>query len=482
MPFFNPREYKHHACSFISDILGIQIHDKAEEIIESVQHKQNTATKGCHESGKTYIAAAIMHWWLSTHVDSLCITTAPNQEAVEKLIWRDYNDQYLQAEARNAFSLYPTKPLLAEHTIGPKWYAVGKTAKHENAAYFQGFHSRGPMLYIIDEGSGVETTFFDARHRFASKPDDRVLVLGNPYPPGTEFHRCFVDADFNPITISAFDTPNVKAGSIVIPGMITLEQVDKWRANYGEDSSFWVTRVLAQFYERGDIGLIPLSWWEHAVEKWHKLKSVARDGARSLGIDVATEGNDETILIQIEGCYVYEPESFSNSDTTAIGHRAEHVINAGYRATVDAIGVGSGVVSTIRHDGFPVYAYKGSERTEEKDKSGEFGFVNLRSLAYWRLREALDPRNPDCLALPPDPKLKEDLVGLKYKDAAGGKIQVEMKKDVVKRLGRSPDRGDALAMANIGRYGGVFVFNEDVGRQTAEQREPQDALESIYGQ
>jgi phage terminase large subunit len=463
--------------------MHIQLHPAAEEIIWSVYNNQNTAAKGCHESGKTYIAAGLMHWWLSTHLDSICITTAPNQEAVEKLIWRDYNDQYIQAEAINDFTLYPTKPLLAEHTISPKWFALGKTAKHENAAYFQGFHSRGPMLYIIDEGSGVETTFFDARHRFASKPDDRVLVLGNPYPAGTEFHRCFKGTDYHDITISAFDTPNVKAGRVVIPGMITTEQVEKWRAAYGEESAFWVTRVLAQFYELGDTGLIPLSWWEAAVKKWHDLKDKAHEGKKNLGVDVATEGIDETIFIKIDGCYVHEPEQFSSPDTTTIGNHCERFINAGYSATVDAIGVGSGVVSTIRNNGGHVLAYKGSERTDEKDKSGEFGFANLRSLAYWRLREGLDPRNPDGLALPNDPKLKEDLVGLTYREVAGGKIQIEEKAAVVKRLGRSPDRGDALAMANYGRYRGIFVsqMSDEERAYIANQNEPQDALESIYG-
>ena len=49
-------------------------------------------------------------------------------------------------------------------------------------------------------------------------------------------------------------------------------------------------------------------------------------------------------------------------------------------------------------------------------------------------------------ALPPDPKLQADLTAPIYEVRAGEppKIYVEGKEDLIKRLGRSPDRGDAV--------------------------------------
>lgn len=477
----DPRNWKLYPREVIHYIFGVQLHPKAEEIILSVLNNQNTAVKGCHESGKTYIGAAIMHWWLSSNVDSIIVTTAPSQDAVERLIWKDYHDIYSSAP----LGIYPVPPLNAEHNIGPKWYAIGKTANSTNSAYFQGFHTRGRVLYIIDEGSGVEPIFFDARHRFASKPKDRVVAFCNPYPSNTEMHRCFKSSQWNGVTISAFDTPNVKAEEVIIPGMIQIEQVNKWREEFGEDSVFWQTRVKAEFYEDGETGLIPLSWWDNAVAKWKRLKA---EGVKltptSQGIDVATEGNDETVKIRIDEYFVHEAE-VGGQDTTQIAHNAERSANEGYETGVDAIGVGSGVVSTMRNDKYRVHAYKGSERTDNRDRSGELMFSNMRSYAYWLLRESLDPRHDDSLALPDDPKLKEDIVGLKYREVAGGRIQIEEKAAVVKRLGRSPDRGDALVIANYMRLRGRGGFVARTDSINAEIRSkyssPQDALESVYG-
>lgn len=478
----DPHNWKLYPCEVLSYVFGVKLHDAAEQIIMSVYENQCTVVKGCHESGKTYIAAAIMHWFLSSHVDSIIVTTAPTHDAVQDLIWRDYRDIHDNAPC---YGIYPTIPLQTEHTISPKWYATGRTAKPENSASFQGFHTRNRVLFIIDEASGVDPIFFDARHRFAAKPNDRVLVIGNPYPSGTEFHRCFKSSQWSCITISAFDTPNVKTGNIVIPGLIQNQQVERWRTEFGEDSPFWKTRVLAEFYEDGDTGLIPLSWWEHAVNKWKHMKAEGVTlSPTSQGVDVATEGSDETILFRIDEYFVHEADVFSSPDTTAIAHHAERYANLGYQSSIDAIGVGTGVVSTMRQDGYSVRAYKGSEGTTATDKSGELHFANMRSYAYWLLRESLDPAKADSLALPDDPKLKEDLVGLKYREVAGGKIQVEEKANVVKRLGRSPDRGDALVIANHARGNrGAAIARVDTIREdiTRKQSQPRDAVESVYG-
>ena len=65
------------------------------------------------------------------------------------------------------------------------------------------------------------------------------------------------------------------------------------------------------------------------------------------------------------------------------------------------------------------------------------------------MREWLDPTNGVNGALPPDRRLLAGLTAPRYTVQAGG-IALEPKKDVVKRLGWSPDEADAAVMALIG--------------------------------
>ena len=71
----------------------------------------------------------------------------------------------------------------------------------------------------------------------------------------------------------------------------------------------------------------------------------------------------------------------------------------------------------------------------------------------------LDPNLGCDVELPPDDRLTGDLVAPKWRVMSGGKIQVESKDDIRKRLGRSPDDGDAVMMAmaeTTGSWGDVY--------------------------
>jgi hypothetical protein len=92
--------------------------------------------------------------------------------------------------------------------------------------------------------------------------------------------------------------------------------------------------------------------------------------------------------------------------------------------------------------------FNAGNRTTLRDSSGQIEFYNLRAAATWRLRDALDPAKNPTLCLPPDELLAADLSSPRWKTMAGGKLVIETKNDVKKRLGRSPDRGDAVTLAN----------------------------------
>ncbi len=114
-----------------------------------------------------------------------------------------------------------------------------------------------------------------------------------------------------------------------------------------------------------------------------------------------------------------------------------------------------------------------------RDATGELGFTNLRSWAWWHLRELLDPENPESkdVRIPPDDTLTGDLTTPKWRVTSAMKIEVEPKNvpstaamrqnedgpgwwgnsSIAKRLGRSTDRGDAVIMAYASRLLGVSL-------------------------
>lgn len=100
------------------------------------------------------------------------------------------------------------------------------------------------------------------------------------------------------------------------------------------------------------------------------------------------------------------------------------------------------------HDSFFVYTL---QTTTGAYYTSNAVHRNCRAWAWWTVRELLQD---DILALPPDDTMIGDLTAPKYKIMSGGRIQVESKDDIKKRIGRSTNYGDAVVMAFWKRTGG----------------------------
>jgi hypothetical protein len=111
-------------------------------------------------------------------------------------------------------------------------------------------------------------------------------------------------------------------------------------------------------------------------------------------------------------------------------------------------GYGGGVVERLRDNRIEAVKFNGAHGASARSKDRALSFANKRAQAWWALREALDPsqRDGSPIMLPDDPGLRADLAAPHWELTARG-VLIEDKDDIKKRLGRSPDKGDAVVMA-----------------------------------
>lgn len=205
---------------------------------------------------------------------------------------------------------------------------------------------------------------------------------------------------------------------------------------------------------------IPTAWVLAAQQRWkerqrptiidHRGNTVFQP-MTAVGVDPARGGDDKTCLARRYGNWCAPIETHPGKATPDGGSVAQLTIAAlldGGVANIDVIGIGASVYDMSKQQGATVQAINFAESAPGLDRTGKLSFVNLRAYAYWWLREALDPVNGDDLALPPDPELLADLCSPKWMIRSRG-IQIESKDDIKARLGRSPDKGDALVMAFV---------------------------------
>lgn len=205
--------------------------------------------------------------------------------------------------------------------------------------------------------------------------------------------------------------------------------------------------------------VIPSEWVRLAQERW-RTRQRPRIPMTALGVDVARGGNDKTIHTPRYANWFGEQICFpgqATPDGFVVAQQIFELREPSTLVNIDVVGVGASPFDLVRAAiGDKIWGVSGAAGTDELDRSEQFGFVNLRALLWWRMREALDPVNGEDLALPPDSGLLADLCAPRYKKAARG-VQVESKEDIKKRIGRSPDKGDSAVYALAERSGG-FAF------------------------
>jgi len=204
--------------------------------------------------------------------------------------------------------------------------------------------------------------------------------------------------------------------------------------------------------------VIPTAWVEAAQARW-KPRS-PRGEMLAMGCDVARGGKDNTTIATRHKTETTDKwfdkleagKTFLQGTETPDGPKVAGYIVAARRddapVLIDVIGVGASPYDVLNGLGVQVLGINVAEKAQGLDKSGRLHFFNLRSELWWRMRETLDPANDTGVALPPDPELTKELCMPKW-ELSGMTVKVESREDIVKRLGRSPDRATAYVLANI---------------------------------
>lgn len=453
------------------------------EIADALMQYSRVAVVGPHGLGKGLCASLLMWWGIATLdgvTDWKTGVTAGGFRQLTHFLWPEFR-KWGRAIRWDLIGRPPPDPRnemlrLTFRGVSGEAFAAAAT----NPELLEGAHA-SQIIYILDEAKALPDANFDSIEGAFSGAGSGgrkayALTLSTPGDASGRFY----DICTHGTELTAYDATTRSFTTRQQPGeqgiaygewkvrRVTFEETvragrnnEAWgearKLQWGAASAMYVNRVLGQFIRNRTDGTIPLSWIEAAMERWDEagILSPTPDGVRTirhgslsaLGVDVGG-GTDLGVIAPRYGLWIgrlhYEPDA----DPTTMGEIASTMLeDTNAPAVVDAIGVGAGVVSELRKQGRRVIPFVASERAEETDSTGIMSFVNLRAYAWWHLRELLDPKHEEQVALPPDDRLAADLSAPRWWATNSGKIQLESKDDLRGRTGRSPDAGDAVVMA-----------------------------------
>lgn len=435
-------------ADFAERVLGIRPWDlpnappavgTQRRVLSALRPGARISWRSSHKVGKSTTAAIAAIWAATLFPRSRVVLTAPTYRQVSKVLWREV--RRLHAGARLPLGGAPSLLPSSGWNLPNGSQVLGFTTKDDNA--FSGI-SAPLVTYIVDEAAGVPEEIFEAIDG-NSAGGSILIMLGNPTRLSGRFRRSQTTerAGASVFHTSAHHVIEATGGR-KIPGLATQEWVREMAQEYGETSNVYAVRVLGEFPEHGSNSVLPLSMIDRAADR---RLSPSETDRLELGADPARYGDDATAIVARRGLYVYPVVTLRNADSHEVAGRilalCRELHMPGDRQKplikVDEIGIGAGVLDTLRRDrSVEAVGVNSAAAAREPNR-----YANCRDELWFSLLSFMR----DGGAIPRDADLIAELSSAEYTFDGRGRQKVESKDEMKKKLGRSPDRADALALS-----------------------------------
>jgi hypothetical protein len=484
---------------FAADVLDANLDKEQQDILSSFQFNPKTSVVSGNGRGKDYVSAvcAMCFHYLTPRfndkgvltANSKTILSAPTDRQLLGIMMPEVARLYYRMCA-NGFGQVLGGKLTAYNltTEFKEWFLTSFVADEHKTESWSGWHAVN-TAFIITEGSGIGETVYNAIEGNLQGNSRLLIVFNNNTGTGYAANSLH-SKQFKSFRLDSLTAPNVLQRKLVIPGQVEWEwingrvkewcvKIDEREFNEAEGDFAWMDEDDQRAYYRPNdlfrvkvrglapkVGidvLVPGEWIEEANRKYLEQQATGFEINKPLrlGADIAGMGTDSTCFCLRYGPLVKEFQMLKSqgaSHMEAAGNikailsaNTDTQKNIVAQAFIDTIGEGAGVYSRLQEqDVDRAYSCKFSEGANDgnkplKDITGQYEFLNMRAYLYWCIRDWLNPINKTGAMLPPDKELMQELMQTKWEFMSNGKIKIESKDEIKKRIKRSPDKADSLA-------------------------------------
>ena len=435
--------WRHRPIIFVKDVFDVTYDLWQEEYVDLYMNHSRVAAVASKGPGKTFTLATIgWHFFITRHLPKMAALSI-TKDHLKANLWAELRKLRAQSEL--------VKRTVADgetrlNRIGHEGYSFidarsfPKSAdENTQASSLAGLHSDN-VAFLIDEAGMIPDAVIntaDAALSTGSEGDKcaKLLVTANPEQPKGVIYRAYMGhskQDWAVMTISG-DPDDPKRAP-----RVDRKWAEEMIEQYGRDDPYVMINVLGKYPKVGvDTLLSDVEVREAQMRTIdeHEIKNAQP----RLGLDVARGGVDRTCFVRRRGLKAYMPETFGSdlngpalagiASKMQIDHRIERIF------VDDTGGFGSSVIDSLdNHPHLDVTPIKYNARAQDPR------YYNKRTEMWMRMRDWV--RKGGCL--PADPGLAEELCAVRFYQR-GGVIRLEEKEQVKSRLGRSPDKADALA-------------------------------------
>ena len=421
----------------------------------SLAEKWGVSVASGHGIGKDFSLAIILLWlqvaWSSADHPATSLVTGPNFSTLKSVLWKAFRRHIRQGKLLGGqegwlariFEIQSDKVLHKE--LKGEAFIEARTASVTGSAEEQGEALAGRheqyMILAVDEASGVPDGVFRPIEGAMTGRVNFGILIGNMtrnsgyfYETHNKYARFWATRRFS-TEDSNLDSITGEGGCAGL--------VQKYEDKYGRDSNAFRVRIQGLPPTSEDDVLIPWEWIERAIDR---PLQVAHDDPFCFGVDVAWLGRDRSTICKRRGPKVEEIQEFHGIDPMQlVGWVVRNYSDekekgeAPQSIFVDTIGMGAGVFTRLREQGYPAESVVVSETANNKEQFG-----NKRNELWHTLRQQFQD---GTISIPNDEDLIDELSSMKvHPPDSSGVIRVFSKAELRKQGRNSPDKADALCL------------------------------------
>ena len=462
---------------FFEEVLGMELDEWQKDFVESFLKNERTVAIASKGVGKTKLLAGCALYMLVLYHEPKIAVMSVTKDHLRDNLWAEIlkfieKSPFLKSHLTKSATRIGIKDsdiaFIASRSI-PK----GSNEEDMKSA-LAGLHANH-VAFFVDEAGSMPDSLWDTADAILANEQlhptipkfARILACANAEMPRGLFYRVYTSNISGNQSVEATQWHMIN---------ISSDPLDPKRSK--RVSKEWAQGVIDKYGGRDHpvvkinvLGIYPDTSQELFLSEWEIDEAMRRNyedhlvahHEPSMGVDVS-RGGDDTILVTRRGLKMYP---FVKVNPKADGHEVGRaVLREAYARKVQRVkvdgtgGYGLSVVDYLKAEGSLDVISIIYNRTATRPES----FNNIRTEMYCKMRDWIRAGG----ALPNDPMLKEDLLAPKL-NIRGSRFELEPKEEIRKRIGRSPDRGDAAAQ--------TFAESNSLEGGAPDPKQDQDAYD-----
>jgi len=387
-----------------------------------------------HGIGKSALVSWLILWALSTHEDTLGVVTANTETQLRTKTWANLAKWHRLFIAKHWFKLAATAIYSVDPAHEKTWRIDAVPWSEHNTESFAGLHNEGKRLLILfDEASTIPDSIWEVTTGALTDTNTEIIwaVFGNPTRNTGMFRECITGKFKHRWMHRQIDSRTSRIANKVF--------IDELIEDYGIDSDIVKVRVRGMFPSMSARQFFSVEDVDGAFGR--EIRKDQYDFApKIITVDPSFEGDDTLEIGRRQGLTFKIIRTIPKNDNDI--QIAQIIAQIEDDEHADAVfidgGFGTGIISAGRTWGrnWQIVWFAGATLKP--------GFLNKRAEMAYDARQWL--KDGGCLP-EDDHELREDILCPEVVSRTDGKVQLESKKEIKKRLDRSPGKLDAWILS-----------------------------------